>query len=144
MRRHLPVFITAVVLLGFLAVDIKFMVDAWQHSAAVMSIHGWVALGLGVFFSIVIGCGLMALMFYRSRYGYDEQAQSTEYHRDAPRCPQRANDPQRSTHGAKPTCNLRLLGWKMPILQVDSDFLKGQILRADQLGTVPHLCGERA
>src|SRR5215831_1853823 len=36
------------------------MVDAWQHSPAVMSIHGWVALGLGVFFSIVIGCGLMA------------------------------------------------------------------------------------
>jgi hypothetical protein len=26
-RRHLPVFITAVVLLGFLAVAIKFMVD---------------------------------------------------------------------------------------------------------------------
>jgi hypothetical protein len=31
-RRHLPAFITAVVLLGFLAVAIKFMVDAWQHS----------------------------------------------------------------------------------------------------------------
>jgi hypothetical protein len=43
-----------------------------------------VALGLGVSFSIVIGCGLMALMFYNSRYGCDEQAQSTEYHRDAP------------------------------------------------------------
>jgi len=27
-RRHRPVFITAVVLLGFLAVAIKFMVDA--------------------------------------------------------------------------------------------------------------------
>jgi len=39
----------------------------------------------------------MALMFYSSRYGYDEQAQSTEYHRDAPCVPQRANDPQRST-----------------------------------------------
>jgi len=47
-----------------------------------MSIHDWVALGLGVFL-IVIGCGLMALMFYSSRYGYDAQAQSTEYHRDA-------------------------------------------------------------
>ena len=97
MRRYLPVFITAVVLLGFLAVAIKFMVDAWQHSTAVMSIHGWVALGLGVFSSIVIGCGLMALMFYSSRYGYDEQAQSTEYHRETPCGPQRANDPQRST-----------------------------------------------
>ena len=100
MRRHLPVFITAVVLLGFLAVAVKFMVDAWQHSTAVMGIHGWVALGLGVFL-IVIGCGLMALMFYSSRYGYDEQAQSTEYRRDDHGGPQRANDPQRSTDQSK-------------------------------------------
>jgi len=100
-RRHLPVVITAVVLLGFLAVAVKFMVDAWQHSTAVMSIHGWVALGLGVFFSIVIGCGLMALMFYSSRYGYDEQAQSTEYRRDDHGGPQRANDPKRSTDQSK-------------------------------------------
>jgi TRAP-type C4-dicarboxylate transport system permease small subunit len=92
-RRYLPVVITAVVLICFLVVAIKFMVDAWQHSSAVMSIHGWVALGLGVFFSIIIGCGLMALMFYSSRYGYDDRAQSTEYRRDA----QRANDPQSST-----------------------------------------------
>src|SRR5262249_53271288 len=37
-------------------------------------LHGWVALGLGAFFSIDIGCGLMALMFYSSRYGYDEHS----------------------------------------------------------------------
>jgi hypothetical protein len=36
--------------------------------------HGWIALGLGSFFSLVIGCGLMALMFFSSRYGYDEAA----------------------------------------------------------------------
>jgi len=45
------------------------MVSAWQRTDAQMSIHGWIALGLGVFFSIVIGCGLMALMFYSSRAG---------------------------------------------------------------------------
>jgi hypothetical protein len=99
-RRYLPVVITLVVQMHFLSVAIKFMVDAWQYSTAVMSIHGWVALGLGVFFSIVIGCGLMALMFYSSRYGYDERAQSTEYHRDASG-PQRANGPQRSTDQSK-------------------------------------------
>jgi hypothetical protein len=27
---------------------------------------------LGVVFSLVVGCGLMALLFYSSRHGYDE------------------------------------------------------------------------
>jgi hypothetical protein len=27
---------------------------------------------LGIVFSLVIGCGLMALMFYSSRHGYDD------------------------------------------------------------------------
>jgi hypothetical protein len=45
-----------------------------------MSVHGWIALGLGVFFSVLIGCGLMALMFYSSRRGYDETA-SSDYRR---------------------------------------------------------------
>ena len=30
------------------------------------------AMILGIVFSLVIGCGLMALMFYSSRHGYDE------------------------------------------------------------------------
>jgi hypothetical protein len=34
----------------------------------------YIALILGVVFSFVIGSGLMALMFYSSRRGYDEQA----------------------------------------------------------------------
>jgi hypothetical protein len=39
-----------------------------------MSKHGWIALGLGTVFSLVIGCGLMALMFFSSRSGHDEAA----------------------------------------------------------------------
>ena len=35
----------------------------------------YVALGLGVFFTLVVGCGLMALVFYSSRMGYDEPAE---------------------------------------------------------------------
>jgi hypothetical protein len=34
----------------------------------------WITLGLGTFFSLVIGCGLMALMFFSSRSGHDEVA----------------------------------------------------------------------
>jgi len=32
---------------------------------------GYVALRLGIVFSMVVGCGLMALVFYSSRRGYD-------------------------------------------------------------------------
>jgi predicted transporter len=50
-------------------------VSAWNASSGVeMSKHGWIALGLGTFFSLLIGCGLMALMFYSSRHGYDDAA----------------------------------------------------------------------
>ena len=34
----------------------------------------YVAMALGVLFSVVIGGGLMALAFYSSRRGYDERA----------------------------------------------------------------------
>jgi FtsH-binding integral membrane protein len=39
-----------------------------------MPIQGWIALGLGVVFSLIVGIGLMALLFYSSRRGYDEPA----------------------------------------------------------------------
>jgi hypothetical protein len=37
---------------------------------------GYVALGFGMFFSLIVGIGLMALVFYSSRAGYDDAAQS--------------------------------------------------------------------
>ena len=33
---------------------------------------GYIAMTLGIVFSLLIGCGLMALLFYSSRHGYDE------------------------------------------------------------------------
>ena len=33
---------------------------------------GYVAMTLGIVFSLAVGCGLMALLFYSSRHGYDE------------------------------------------------------------------------
>jgi len=38
---------------------------------AQMDIHGYIALGLGVVFSMALGGGLMALVFYSNRKGYD-------------------------------------------------------------------------
>ena len=31
------------------------------------------AMSLGIIFTLVVGCGLMALMFYSSRRGYDDR-----------------------------------------------------------------------
>ncbi|MGL9620288.1 hypothetical protein QRQ56_19915 [Bradyrhizobium sp. U531] len=50
-------------------------VSVWETSGGVeMGKHGWIALGLGAFFSLLIGCGLMALMFFSSRSGHDDVA----------------------------------------------------------------------
>jgi hypothetical protein len=35
-------------------------------------------MGLGIFFSLVLGIGLMALLFYSSRHGYDEPYRADE------------------------------------------------------------------
>jgi uncharacterized integral membrane protein len=37
-----------------------------------MPAGGYVALGFGVFFSMIVGIGLMALVFYSRRAGYDD------------------------------------------------------------------------
>ena len=38
----------------------------------IMPAWGWWMLGLCLFFSLLVGCGLMALIFYSSRAGFDE------------------------------------------------------------------------
>ena len=45
------------------------------HSDFQMPAEGYVALGFGVFFSLIVGIGLMVLVFYSSRAGYDDAAQ---------------------------------------------------------------------
>src|SRR5271154_3292806 len=62
-------------LLGMLAASIWFAVHTWMSvEGPPMPTAGYVAMTLGVVFSIVIGSGLMALIFYSSRHGYDEPA----------------------------------------------------------------------
>jgi hypothetical protein len=39
-----------------------------------ITVHGWIAMGLGTIFSLIVGCGLMALAFYSARHGYDQAA----------------------------------------------------------------------
>jgi hypothetical protein len=37
-----------------------------------MPLSGWLAMILGIVFTLVIGVGLMALVFYSSRKGHDD------------------------------------------------------------------------
>jgi hypothetical protein len=55
------------VLLALLAATLWWALYAWNSVDVEMSIHGYIAMILGIVFSLVIGCGLMALMFYSSR-----------------------------------------------------------------------------
>jgi hypothetical protein len=68
-------FVLLAVLTAILLMTVVWAAYVWTSSNDVpMSQHGWIALGLGTLFSLVIGCGLMALMFFSSRSGYDEAA----------------------------------------------------------------------
>jgi hypothetical protein len=40
--------------------------------ASEISIAGWLAMGLGVVLTLALGIGLMALVFFSTRRGYDE------------------------------------------------------------------------
>jgi hypothetical protein len=47
---------------------------AWTAlSGPPMPPAGYAAMILGIVFSLVVGCGLMALLFYSSRHGYDDE-----------------------------------------------------------------------
>ena len=46
---------------------------AWQSAGdAQISLMGWLALAGGVVFTVLLGVGLMALVFYSSRHGHDD------------------------------------------------------------------------
>jgi hypothetical protein len=63
----------AIPLLAMLAIAGWYASHAWTAlSGPPMPATGYVAMTLGIVFSLVVGCGLMALLFYSNRYGYDE------------------------------------------------------------------------
>ena len=61
-------------LFALLAGSIWWAASLWMSVEGPMPAGGYVAMWLGIAFSLVVGCGLMMLMFYSSRYGYDERA----------------------------------------------------------------------
>jgi hypothetical protein len=67
-------YILLFILLALLIFAVTWATIVWNTGENVMDKHGWIALGLGTFFSLLIGCGLMALMFFSSRSGHDDAA----------------------------------------------------------------------
>ncbi len=68
MRR----FVILVPLFALLAMAVWFAASAWRHLGGDIPFYGYLAIAGGVLFSLAVGGGLMALVFYSSRHGYDE------------------------------------------------------------------------
>jgi hypothetical protein len=60
-------------LLALLALSIWFAAEAWIHIGGdAIPGYGYVAIAGGVLISLLVGGGLMALVFYSNRHGYDD------------------------------------------------------------------------
>ena len=72
---RLGTVVLVVVLLGLLIAAILFAVRSFTSlEGPPMPEVGYVAMAIGVVFSLLVGITLMTLVFYSSRHGYDEQA----------------------------------------------------------------------
>ena len=72
-------WVTLVALLGMLGLAIVTAILGWKSAPQTnVPSSGYMALTLGVIFSLVVGIGLMTLVFYSSRAGYDEPAKLIE------------------------------------------------------------------
>lgn len=68
-----------VILFAILAASVWFAYGLWNAiDFAGIPTSGYVAMALGIIFSLIFGFGLMALTFFSSRRGYDDAAQYRE------------------------------------------------------------------
>jgi hypothetical protein len=68
------------VLIGLLVACGAVAAWVWRELGTVeIGLHGWIALGLGALLTFALGAGLMALMFYSARRGYDERAHEADH-----------------------------------------------------------------
>ena len=73
-RPSWGLIILSIVLLAILAFSVGGLAVAWRMAGnTAMSVHGYVALAIGVVASLALGGGLMALAFFSSRRGYDDE-----------------------------------------------------------------------
>ncbi|NWG54892.1 MAG: hypothetical protein HXY28_14350 [Hydrogenophilaceae bacterium] len=48
-------------------------ISGLETEFAAMNMHGWLALGLGAGLTLLLGVGLMTLVFFSARKGYDDR-----------------------------------------------------------------------
>ena len=66
-------------LFALLAAAVWFAGAAWERfGGGAIPFYGYVAIVGGVLISLLVGGGLMALVFYSSRHGYDDGANRTD------------------------------------------------------------------
>ena len=76
-KQSLGTIALLVALIAIVAAALWYAAGAWlEVEGPPMPAIGYVAMGFGIVFSLLVGCGLMALVFYSSRHGYDEPFQS--------------------------------------------------------------------
>lgn len=75
--------IIVVSLIGLLGLAIYVALDVWGAlEGTEISTHGWIALSAGVLVTFGLGAGLMFLVFYSNRQGYDDQNKEIRDDRD--------------------------------------------------------------
>jgi cation transporter-like permease len=73
-RLNVGTIVMMAALIAIMIAALWFAASAWiALSGPPMPPVGYAAMIVGVVLSLVVGCGLMALVFYSSRHGYDEQ-----------------------------------------------------------------------
>jgi len=73
LHDYIPVAILVTALFALLALSVWFAAYAWTHLGGdPVPTYGYVALAGGALISLAVGGGLMALVFYSSRHGYDD------------------------------------------------------------------------
>lgn len=76
------------VMVKWIALAAVLMVIAalyFLHTQGSLTIHMVVATILGVFFSVVLGCGLFALAFFSDKSGHDEDVSDATVRHDDPK-----------------------------------------------------------
>jgi hypothetical protein len=62
-----------VTLLAILVAAAFYAYAGWSKGGDTsIGVDGWIAMFLGIVFSLICGVGLTSLIFYSSRHGYDE------------------------------------------------------------------------
>jgi hypothetical protein len=65
-------WLVTAMLLGFVVAALWVCYDLWTAVVATVPAYVWLLLAIGGVLCIVLGGGLMALVFYSNRMGYDE------------------------------------------------------------------------